>query len=293
MTLASGAFDQTLENGRSRQPLAVSFEEVESGEIFTAVINHFKSKRPPTELQNNGNDDQGDGQGSWNQRRTEAANDLAAWLATDPTNTDDPDVLILGDLNAYAEEDPLLALETLGYQDLIQVFNGNTGYSFTFDGMAGSLDHALGNQPLANQVTGVIEWHINTDEPPVIDYNEDFNPAGYYQVNPFRSSDHDPVLVGLKLKSELLDADADGITDTSDLCPNTEVGKLVNSDGCSGVQFVTHECENLFSTNKRHYLQCVIRTAVIAYNQKLISRQEAKQIYLRAIIRVFIGRYYY
>ena len=292
-TLSTGAFDQTLPSGRSRQPLAVSFEEIASGEVFTAVINHFKSKRPPSEVQNNGNDDQGDGQGSWNLRRTEAANDLAAWLATDPTNVEDPDVLILGDLNAYAEEDPLLALDGAGYEDMIQVFNGDAGYSFTFDGMAGSLDHALANDSMAEQVTGVIEWHINTDEPPVIDYNEDFNPAGYYEVNPFRSSDHDPVIVGLELASEPVDSDADGVADQFDLCPDTPAGRAVNADGCSGIQFVDLECEKFFSTSPRRYLRCVLRKAVQAYREGLITRQEARHIYFRAIIRVFFGRSYY
>ena len=33
--------------------------------------------------------------------RTEAAQTLAAWLASDPTGSNDPDFLIIGDLNAY------------------------------------------------------------------------------------------------------------------------------------------------------------------------------------------------
>ena len=95
-TLDTGAFDQTLDDGgRSRQPLAASFEQNDNGEVFTAVINHLKSKRPASQLQNNGNDDQGDGQGAWNLRRTEAANDLALWLASKPTGVDDEDVLCL------------------------------------------------------------------------------------------------------------------------------------------------------------------------------------------------------
>ncbi|MEL6456991.1 MAG: ExeM/NucH family extracellular endonuclease [Cyanobacteria bacterium J06621_15] len=204
-SLDTGAFNQSLTSGGSRVPLAQTFQENSNGETFTAVVNHFKSKRPPSSFQGDGNDDQGDGQGSWNLRRTEAANDLANWLATDPTNSGELDFLILGDLNAYAEEDPIQALEAQGYTNLVEQFSptdssGNpTAYSYIFDGEAGYLDHALANSTLTAQVTGATEWHINTDEPEVINYDQDFNPAGYYTANAYRSSDHDPVLIGLDL----------------------------------------------------------------------------------------------
>jgi hypothetical protein len=78
-------------------------------------------------------------------------------------------------------------------------YQGKTAYTYIFDGQSGYLDHALANPPLESQVTGAIEWHINTDEPPVIDYGEQFNPPGYYSPDPYRASDHDPVMVGLQL----------------------------------------------------------------------------------------------
>lgn len=202
--LTTGAFDQTLsDGGRSRQPIAASFRDKASSEVFTAVINHLKSKRAPGSVQNNGNDDQGDGQGSWNLRRTEAAKDLVAWLATNPTEVDDPDMLIMGDLNAYAKEDPIQALLDEGFEDLVNKFEGNGGYSFTFGGQAGYLDHALGSASMAAQVSGVTTWHINSDEPQVLDYNEEFNSAPYYDADPFRSSDHDPTIVSLKLGQKM------------------------------------------------------------------------------------------
>jgi Ca2+-binding RTX toxin-like protein len=51
-------------------------------------------------------------------------------------------------------------------------------------------------------VTGASEWHINADEPDVLDYDTSFKPASQdalYEVDPYRTSDHDPVLVGLDL----------------------------------------------------------------------------------------------
>jgi predicted extracellular nuclease/LysM repeat protein len=196
-TLATGAFDQTLADGVSRQPLAQTFEDL-NGERFTVVVNHFKSKRPSPNA-TGGNADAGDGAGSWNQRRTEAANDLVAWLAGDPTGSGDPDFLIIGDLNAYARETPIQAIEAAGYTDLIGQFGGPDAYSYIFDGQSGYLDHALASASLATQVAGAAEWHINTDEPLVIDYTERFNPPGYYSPDPYRASDHDPLVVGLLL----------------------------------------------------------------------------------------------
>lgn len=293
-TLNTGAFDQMLDDGgRSRQPLAVSFKQLESGEVFTAIINHLKSKRPASQLQNNGNDDQGDGQGSWNLRRTEAANDLAAWLKTNPTTIVDEDVLIIGDLNAYAEEDPMLAFEQSGYIDLIQYFNGNAGYSFTFDGLAGSLDQALASEALTEQVSGVVEWHINTDEPPVLDYNQDFNPEGYFSADPFRSSDHDPIIVGLNLFTEPSDSDQDGIEDDIDQCSDTETDAQVGADGCSVGQTLEQSCEPFFADQTLKYISCVYATVVKAFYEDRLTRHEARRIYYRAIFRVIYARYSY
>jgi predicted extracellular nuclease len=38
-------------------------------------------------------------------------------------------------------------------------------------------------------------WHINADEPRILDYNEEFNPPSLYDPGPFRASDHDPVVI--------------------------------------------------------------------------------------------------
>ena len=130
-----------------------------------------------------------------------AANLLAEWLATDPTGTGDPDVLLLGDFNSYAQEDPIIALKNAGYTNLIESFNGSGAYSYAFNGEWGYLDHALSSSNLVPQVASVADWHINADEPAVLDYNTDFKtPAqrqSLYAPDEFRISDHDPVLVDL------------------------------------------------------------------------------------------------
>jgi predicted extracellular nuclease len=87
--------------------------------------------------------------------------------------------------------------------DQVLRFNGPSDYSYVFDGEAGYLDHALATASLAGQVAGAAHWHINADEPSVIDYNIDFKPQDLYTVSPYRASDHDPVLVGLRLGPSL------------------------------------------------------------------------------------------
>lgn len=194
-TIGTGAFAD-----KNRQPLAQTFREKTTGETFTIAVNHFKSKGGSgTSL----DADQGDGQGNWNATRTQAANELVDWLDSDPTASNDPDILIVGDLNAYAKEDPIAAIQDRGYSNLIQRFVGNDAYSFVFSGQAGYLDHALSSPSLTPQVTGVTEWHVNADEPRVLDYNEEFKSANQrrslYEDSPYRSSVHDPIVVGLRL----------------------------------------------------------------------------------------------
>ena len=118
----------------------------------------------------------------------------------------DPDVLIVGDLNAYGKEDPILELASQGFVDQIARFDPVSGYTYVFDGEAGYLDHALASASLSAQITGATAWRINADEPSIIDYNTEFRqPAcatcgpDYYSATVYRSSDHDPVVVGLSL----------------------------------------------------------------------------------------------
>jgi hypothetical protein len=75
-------------------------------------------------------------------------------------------------------------------------------YSYVFDGTAGYLDHALSTASVTAQLTDVAFWHINADEPSVIDYNTEFKTVDLYQPHMFRASDHDPVVLGLNLAAE-------------------------------------------------------------------------------------------
>jgi predicted extracellular nuclease len=189
-------------NNVARNPLAQTFREIATGEVFTLSVNHFRAKA--SVAAGAGNADSGDGQGTNNALRVQEANALTAWLATDPTASGDADFLIVGDLNAYAKEDPIVALQNAGYVNLTEAFEGVGGYSYSFDGEFGHLDHALANGPLAAQVVDAATWHVNSDEPIYYDYNTENKSVGQLAINvgtPYRYSDHDPVVVGLDLTS--------------------------------------------------------------------------------------------
>lgn len=180
----------------NRPPLAQTFA-APNGERFSVVVNHFKSKGcgDATGLDL----DQGDLQGCFNEQRVQQSQALATFIEGVQTLAGDEDVLVIGDLNAYAKEDPIAVLTgEAGLVDEIGRYNA-FGYSFTFDGSAGRLDHALTTPSLSPQVSGATEWHINTDEPSVLDYNLEFKPQDLYAPSAYRSSDHDPVVVGLNL----------------------------------------------------------------------------------------------
>ncbi|MFQ3678983.1 MAG: endonuclease/exonuclease/phosphatase family protein, partial [Pseudanabaenaceae cyanobacterium] len=199
--------DPRFQSGRA--PVAQTFLTNSNGAIFTPVINHFKSKASNAGLFGAPLDnDQNDGQGASNATRREQAQALLDFVNNQvrPMSGDN-DVLLMGDFNAYSEEDPIDILRAGGYTRLSTPGN----YSYLFDGFVGSLDHALVSSSLLGQVTGSAKWNINAFEPPALDYNDDVvdpgettsnpprnNPA-LFQPNPFRSSDHDPILVGLNL----------------------------------------------------------------------------------------------
>jgi hypothetical protein len=199
--------DRRFLDTKNRPSLAQTFEVNATGARLTVAVNHLKSKG--SDCNDVGDPDLGDGQGNCSVTRTLAAQALVDWLAADPTGSGDADFLVLGDLNSYAMEDPIDAVkagpdDATGtaddYANLIADELGPYAYSYTFDGQAGYLDNALASGTLARQVTGTTIWHINSDEPDVLDYDTTFKPASQdalFEPNAFRTSDHDPVIVGL------------------------------------------------------------------------------------------------
>lgn len=178
----------------SRPPLIQTFRRKSGGQPFTMLVNHLKSKGS---CPASGPDaDQGDGQSCWNPTRVAQAQALLGIVA----DLDLPNPIVLGDLNAYGEEDPIDTLEAGGLTSVTKRFVPEPQrYSYLFDGLAGELDHALVGKQLLKRVTSATIWHINSDEPRIRDYNQEFNPPGLYQPDAYRSSDHDPLVIGLTL----------------------------------------------------------------------------------------------
>ena len=194
----------------NRAPMGQGFMAL-NGEKFNLVANHLKSKGCSDFAAGPGDADQGDLQGCFNARRVQQADELRTFAARLQSTNGIVDTLLVGDFNAYAKEDPVIELTSNGYVDVVGTFldkpgAGSYGYSYVFNGSSGRLDQALANNTLAPKVSGVTEWHINADEPLVLDYNLEFKqPAcascgpDYTTDSPYRASDHDPIVVGLNL----------------------------------------------------------------------------------------------
>ncbi|UYG04875.1 ExeM/NucH family extracellular endonuclease [Halomonas sp. LR3S48] len=177
-----------------RPPLAAFFRSLEGGPAFGVVTAHFKSKTgcPPR-----GDIDRG--QGCWNQRRVEQAQAMNGFLDRLAAAEGHERLLLIGDLNAYGAEDPIRTLTHAGLVNLIaRELPPERRYSYVFRGESGYLDHALASPELATAVAEVRPWHINADEPAFLGYDGPDNAAPHFRPDPFRSSDHDPIVVDLE-----------------------------------------------------------------------------------------------
>ncbi len=187
----------SLKNNNNTGPInrkkVQAFTLKSNNERFIYSLNHLKAKSGCSNA-TGADADKGDGQSCYNATRVAEANSTLSFLNTCKTYYDDEDVLIMGDLNAYAKEDPITALINGGYTDMHQVFGGDSAYSYLYQGQAGYLDHALASSSLKNQITGTQVFHINSDEPAMFEYG-----GSNYQPNMYRCSDHDPVVVGIHL----------------------------------------------------------------------------------------------
>jgi uncharacterized repeat protein (TIGR01451 family)/fimbrial isopeptide formation D2 family protein len=217
----------------NRPPTAQTYDVVDAanpafGKRFTVIANHFKSKGCP----GTGADaDAGDGQSCFADRRTQQAARLLTWInGTVLPAAGDPDVLLLGDFNSYAQEPPVTTLTGGGFTDLETAFDPNT-YSYLFSSELGHLDYAFSSASLTPQITGAAPWHINADEVDLFDYNDEVKDTGeatfeekpdgsalvpprvvFQPATPYRASDHDPVLVGLFPVADLAITKTDGVT---------------------------------------------------------------------------------
>lgn len=184
----------------NRAPMAQTFRAL-NGAKFSVIVNHLRAKA----CSSSGTPDTGDGQGCNNAIRVNQAARLINYFVPQVVAAAaDPDVLIIGDMNAHGFEDPIHLITQAGFVNELErhVRPHGIPYSYVFDGVSGYLDHALASASLSQQVIGAAEFHTNADEPTVLDYNLDGKNAAaqaLFAGDAFRSSDHDPVLVALNL----------------------------------------------------------------------------------------------
>ena len=157
-------------------------------DTFALVANHFKSKASGS----GANADQGDGQGPSNLRRRQQAAALLQFISSTVVPAGNDRVLTVGDYNAAFEEDPIDVLRAGG----LVPGTPATSTSYVFNGQRSALDHALYTAALVGRAE-VLRWGINGEEPTFLDYAA-AGPATD-TTSAFRTSDHDPILVGLTL----------------------------------------------------------------------------------------------
>ena len=207
--LLTTAVDSRFIDTLNRPVLAQVFEDNFTGETFVVSVNHLKSKG----LACPDDPDLLDGQGNCNLTRKNAALALVDWLANPEYFLDVENALIIGDLNSYDHEDPIDMIK-LGaddtadtdddYSDMMAELRGESAYGYVYDGQIGYLDYALANVSLAERIVDVNFWHINADEPDLIDYDMTFKQDAQdelYAPDAYRSSDHDPVVISISFNA--------------------------------------------------------------------------------------------
>jgi uncharacterized protein len=179
-----------------RAPQGLTLRERASGSVLSLITVHHKSK--------GGCPARGDvdlGFGCWNQRRTAQSEATLRFAARVAEAAGAPEVLVLGDLNAHRFEPPITRFETGDepWEVLTDRVEPERAYSYVFFGLSAALDHAIASPALAGGITSVAYWAINADEPPVAGYRPGPHQAEAYRADPYRSSDHDPLVVGIAL----------------------------------------------------------------------------------------------
>jgi len=189
--------DDPAFTGLARQPLAQEFARVSleraATPTFVVIANHFKSKGSVPEGAPAGNADNGDGQGNANAIRVAQARVLASFAA----RYADKPTLLVGDFNSYSQEDPIKALEGAGWARV----SGAGPASYVYSGRSGSLDHVFANAAAKPLLAGVTSWAVNAQESIAFEYSRAGMNAhlSVEADNPYRSSDHNPEIIGLTL----------------------------------------------------------------------------------------------
>ena len=157
------------------------FEHIASGEKLNISLNHTRSKHgTPQES---------------NAKRMLNTDSLLVMLDTLQRfgHLADEDILMVGDYNSHAYEQPIRAIVDAGFADQLQRMDPH-GYSYVFNAERGYLDRVFANPSMAAQILKIEAWHINSDAW----YSRGYK-SKYADKGVVRYADHDPVLISLRL----------------------------------------------------------------------------------------------
>lgn len=234
---------KVIEDGKNyqRDSITPTFKVNGTEELLTVSVNHLKSKGSKcwedaaSEADGGQGGNDADYQGSCENFRVAGAVALG-----DALKEISGDKLIIGDMNSYGMEDPMLVLTdytkekygkdikaarntkfinadgsiTEQFGDSGEVISHNYGYinavakvhpdswSYSYNDEVGALDHILASDGLEDKIVDAMDWHINGGESTLFDY-EIKNKGDLPSYNDqYRASDHDPAIVVLKYQNE-------------------------------------------------------------------------------------------
>lgn len=171
-------------------PISRDFEINATAGRVNIICNHYRYKGCQDA---SGLDlDQNDGQGCYNETRKQQSLEMLNFISYIEGLVGHSNIMMLGDFNAYSEEDPIDIFRANGF------INETEGqYSYAYQNQFGALDHVLSTPSMTQYVVNAEVWNINSDEPIGLDYNEENITDDLYVDHPYRSSDHDPIIVDL------------------------------------------------------------------------------------------------
>ncbi|MDR1005102.1 MAG: T9SS type A sorting domain-containing protein [Prevotellaceae bacterium] len=172
--------------------VAQAFTLRSNNERFIVCLNHWKAK--------DGDGDTQDGQSGSVAKRMIEAEATLRFIEEMKTTFDDPDVLIVGDLNSYTKEDPIRTLDEGGMFNQLQKY-APTEYSYAYHDNSlgyyavGYLDHSFANSSMDAQIVDARPFRINADEPQKLDIGQ----PNVQPDNMYRCSDHNPIVTFINL----------------------------------------------------------------------------------------------
>jgi len=189
-------------NGFSRPSIAQSFKVAgasETGDVFTVVNSHLKSKSSQCDEDISGADYgvRVFGEGNCGAVRLEHVKQLITWLSTDPTGVNSNLVALLGDLNSHRFDRSVVQLVTVGeFESLADSIPD--AFSYQFSGEWSTLDYFMASEELSTKCGNTLEWHINSIESLLLGYDahscSDAVETLFDATSPLRGSDHDPLI---------------------------------------------------------------------------------------------------